>query len=356
MRAPRLPWQPFNEFPQSQFSSISIESYRGVGGLALDEPGRINLVVGVNNAGKTSLLEAIHLLAHQNDERALLETIRWRSRATGDPDPLWLVDQLPRAVRISGSFDQVPGNSATVEFEVTSEPEPDIEDQTSFLSTLGIEARYGRHSQKTEVVFFGDRPRRTNFQGQNWLCRSAFTSPFWANRPEALARSNRESLRAGTKQRIIGFIRERVDAALRNIELADRFHRFLVSHDDFDKAPDLGNFGEGVRRIFEIGLLFAGVRGGVLLIDEFENAIHTELLVEFTRLVQDLAVELGVQVFLSTHSKETIDAFLRNGYRTEDVVGYALGRTDDGADARRYDGDRLLRLHEAVDFDLRVAR
>ena len=352
----RLPWQPFNEITQSQFSSIRIESYRGIDGLVLDAPGRINLIVGVNNAGKTSLLEAIHLLAHQNDERALLDTIRWRGRVEGEPPPLWLVEQLPQSAHISGSFDQVPDNMASVEFEVDTEPEPDVEDQTSFLSKLAIESNYERRVQSTDVVFFDDRPRRTRFQGQHWLCRSAFTSPFSANHPETLARCNKESLEAGTKQQIIDFIRERVDPGVRNIELADRDNRFLVVHDNFDKAPDLAAFGEGVRRVFEIGLLYAGVRGGVLLVDEFENAIHTELLMEFTRLVQDLAAELNVQIFLSTHSKEAIDAFVLNGYRTDDVVGYAISRTDDAVKARRYDGNRLHKLHDAVDFDLRGVR
>ncbi len=368
---PRLPWQPFNEITRSRFSTVHVERYRGVDGLVLEAPGRVNLIVGVNNAGKTSLLEAIYLLAHQNDERALLDAIRWRGRVEGEPDPQWLVEQLPRAARIKGRFDQVPDAVASVEFDVADEPGPDVEDQTSFFAKLAIEASYGEHAQSTDVVFFGDRPRRTSFQGQHWLCRSAFTSPFSANRPDTLARCNKESLEAGTKQRIIDFIRDHVDPGVRNIELGDRFNRFLVPHDDFEKAPDLAvsgegmrrvkapdlaMFGEGLRRVFEIGLLFAGVRGGVLLIDEFENAIHTELLVEFTRLVQGLAAALGVQVFLSTHSKEAIDAFLLNGHGIEDVVGYALNRTDDAAQVRRYDGRKLRRLHEAVDFDLRSVR
>ena len=206
-------------------------------------------------------------------------------------------------------------------------------------------------------MFFGDGRRRTRFQGrQRWLCRSALTSPFSANRPETLARCNKESLEAGTKRQIIDFIRSRVDPGLRNIELVDRFNRFLVSHEDFDEAPDLVAFGEGMRRVFEIGLLFAGVRGGVLLVDEFENAIHAELLVEFARLVRELAVELDVQVFLSTHSKEAIDAFVLEGRSTDDVVGYAINRAADDVKARRYDGRRFARLHEAVDFDLRGVR
>ena len=352
---PRLPWQPFNEITRSRFSAIHVGRYRGIDGLVLEAPGRVNLIVGVNNAGKTSLLEAIYLLAHQNDERALLDAIRWRGRVEGEPDPLWLVKQLPRAARISGRFDQVP-DDASVEFDVADEPGPDVEDQTSFLAKLAIGAGYGGQAQTTDVVFFGDRSRRTSFEGQHWLCRSAFTSPFSANRPDTLARCNRESLEAGTKQRVVDFIRKRVDPGVRNIELADRFNRFLVSHDGFDKAQDLATFGEGVRRVFEIGLLFAGVRGGVLLIDEFENAIHTELLVEFTRLVQDLAAALDVQVFLSTHSKEAIDAFVLNGHGIEDVVGYAINRTDKAAQVRRYDGRKLRRLHEAVDFDLRGVR
>ena len=353
---PRPPWRPFNEITRSRFSAIRVERYRGIDGLALDAPGRVNLIVGVNDAGKTSLLEAIHLLAHQNDERAVLDAIRRRGRVEGEPDPFWLVEQLPRAARVTGRFDQVSDDAASVEFEVADEPEPDVEDRTSFLAKLAIEAEYGGHVQSTDVVFFGDRPRRTSFEGRHWLCRSAFTSPFSANRPDTLARCNKESLEAGTKPRIVDFIRERVDPGVRAIELADRFNRFLVTHADFDKAPDLAAFGEGVRRVFEIGLLFAGVRGGVLLIDEFENAIHTELLVEFASLVQDLAAELDVQVFLATHGKEAVDAFVQDGRRTDEVVGYAINRTDEGAKARRYDGRKLRRLHDAVDFDLRGVR
>ena len=352
----RLPWQPFNEITQSQFSSIRVDSYRGIGGLNLTDLGRVNLIVGLNNAGKTSVLEAISLLTHQNDERALLDTICRRGRVERDPPPLWLVEQLPRNVRISGHFDQVPDSVASVEFRVDTQPESDIEDQTSFLSKLNIESTYGQHTQSTDVVFFEDRARRAQFQGQNWLCRSVITSPFSADYPDSLARANKESIERGTKRDIIDFIRGRVDPGVQNIELADQFHRFLVSHDGFVRAPDLGTFGDGMRRVFEIGLLCAGVRGGVLLIDEFENAIHTELLVEFTRLVRDLAVDLNVQVFLSTHSKEAIDAFVLNEHNDVNVVGYAISRTPNSISASRYDGNKLKDLHEAVDFDLRGVR
>lgn len=352
----RLPWQPFNELTQSQFSSLYIEHYRGMEGLQLDDLCRVNLVAGVNNAGKTSLLEAVYLLAHQNDERALFDVLRWRGRLEGEPDPLWLVEQIPPAIRIEGRFDKVPRNSARLDVQRVNEPGDDVTDQTSFLAKLAIESGYGGHDQSTDVTLFSDRPRRTSFQGRHWLCRSAFTSPFWANRGDTLAKANKAGLEAKTKAKVIDFIKQYLDPGITNIELTDKFNRFLVSHRDFDSAPDLSSFGDGLRRIFEMGLLLASVRGGVLLIDEFESAIHKELLDPFTRMVQELAVELNVQVFLTTHSKETLDAFVANECRTNSIAVYAIRRSDDGVGVRRFDGNQLQRLHKAVDFDPRGIR
>jgi AAA15 family ATPase/GTPase len=102
------------------------------------------------------------------------------------------------------------------------------------------------------------------------------------------------------------------------------------------------------------GLLFAGARGGVVLIDEFENALHTGLLLEFTKFVHELATQFECQVFLTTHSKETVDAFLLNGYRIDDVVAYLLKREDNATKSViRFSGPDLKRAVEVGDVDLR---
>ena len=354
MSSDRLPWEPFNEITHSQFSAIHVERHRGIDGLALEDLRRVNLISGVNNAGKTSLLEAIYLLAHQNDETALLDVHRWRGRIEGEPDPVWLVEQMQPEICLSGHFDTVPDNTARLEVRRTDEPDEEIKDQRHFLTNLVFTSHYGDRAQSTNVALFSNRPPRASFQGRHWLCRSALTSSFWSNRLDTLVRANEAALATGSKANVIEFIKERVDAHLINIELVDEQRRFLVSHQDFDHAPDLSSFGEGMRRIFEIGLLFADVRGGVLLIDEFENALHPELLTAFTRVVQELAVEHKVQVFLTTHSKEALDAFILNGYATDDVAGYALCRGgESGIAIQRFDGEKLARLHKALDFDLR---
>ena len=351
MSGDRLPWEPFNELTQSQFSTIHVERYRGIDDLRLNDLRRVNLISGVNNAGKTSLLEATYLLAHQNDETALLDVSRWRRR-TEAPSWVWLAKQLQPSVCVSGRFDQVPRNAVRLEVRCSDEPDKEIKDQGYFLTKVTLDSTYGDRGQSANVALFSDRPPRANFRGRHWLCRSALTSSFWSNRLATFVKANKAATEAGSKAKVIDFIRKHVDSRVTNIELVDE-QDFRVSRRGFDRAHDLTSFGDGMRRVFEIGLLFALVRGGVLLIDEFENAIHPELLAAFTGIVLELAVEYNVQVFLTTHSKEALDAFVLNDYATDDIAGYALCRGESGVAVRRFDGGKLARLHKALDFDLR---
>ena len=349
----RLPWQPFDKFAKSQFSSLKIKRYRGIDGLELKDLTRINLIVGLNNSGKTSLLEAIYLLSRQNDENALLDTIRWRARFEEHPENLWLVEQIPTYARIEGHFNNVSNNVTCLDIKRTTEPDEGILDHSTFIAKLMLNSSYGDQNQHTNAVFYSNLPRRVNYSGRHWLCRSAFTSPFWINRSEALTEANKAALETGTKKRVLEFIKEHIADKIENIELVDKFNRFIVNQSAFNPALDLSAFGDGMRRIFEVSLLFARVQGGVLLIDEFENAIHRDLLVPFTKLVQELAKYLNVQVFLTTHSKEAIDAFIKNEFRIEDIAAFAIRSAKHGAAAHRFDGDQLLRLHKALDLDLR---
>lgn len=348
------PWQPFIECPQCQFSTVRIDEYRGVDGLVLEDIRRINVIVGANDVGKSSLLEAIYLLAHQNDEMALLNAMRWRGRLNEEPDPTWLVDQIQPRMDIAGNFDLLPDNAARLTVRRVDDPGNDIKGHTSFLARLVIESYYGGKAHSTEVALFSDRPHRTQFEGRNWLCHAALISSFGAERTE-LARADETALEIGVKAKVINFIRTHLNPGITNIELADDQRRFLVRHVDFDRTADLSSFGDGVRRVFEIGLLFAAVRGGVLLIDDFECAIHPQLLTTFTSVVRELAREHNVQVFLTTYSKEAVDAFVLSEHTPEDLAAYAICRDQDGAAARRFDGEQLARLHKALDFDLRGA-
>lgn len=95
----------------------------------------------------------------------------------------------------------------------------------------------------------------------------------------------------------------------------------------------------------------------MVLIDEFENAIHTELIGRFAGFIHQLAETFNVQVFLTSYSKECIDAFVTDVPNPDDFSFYALVPSADGnIAAREFTGGKFQRLLEAGDVDLRRAR
>ena len=60
-------------------SAVHIQGYRGLRDFSLEPLGRINLIVGNNNSGKTSVLEAIQVFVEQDTLAPLYEITRRRN-------------------------------------------------------------------------------------------------------------------------------------------------------------------------------------------------------------------------------------------------------------------------------------
>lgn len=334
-------------------TSVRIARYRGLSEVSLDGLTRINLLVGVNNAGKTSVLEAIYLLCRRSDPRGLLDSIRARVRM--DPEalpPPRLVGLLPGSASIVGTLSG--GAGVEVDHVVSDEPASDSTELATFLTSLRIEARGPTETQVSLTELHSNRPRRTRLvEGSRaWLAPAILHSPFSLADRKVLTDCYERSVETKSKAEIIDFIRTHVDGGVEDIALVNTEGRFLVQHRT-DGALDLSSYGEGMQRIFQIGLLFAEHAHGVVLIDEFENALHTSVLESFSRLIQELAVRFDVQVFLTTHSDEALEAFLRNDYRLEDVTTFLLKKDGGRISVRRFPGKSHRLAVDAAGTDVR---
>ena len=346
-------WDHQMEGDAAHLSQLTITRYRNLRGLTFERLGRINLLVGANNSGKTSALEALSLLIHQSDPREVLNALRRRARWDVGSDPEWLAQELPTQAEVSAQFGGVSPHEGQVTLEFSTTPTHPMDDRLSSYGELTIQARFGDQTQHSQLSLRVGQPLRMSGKGSlRWICPTAVSSPFSLADAETLQRANEDALKLGVKDRIVQFVRDNLDPQLKNIELT-KDHRFTVTHAERAPSPDLSSFGDGLQRAFQIGLLFASAAGGVLLIDELENALHTSLLIDFTKLIQKLAVEFNVQVFITTHSKETVDAFLFNEYRAEDVVVYRIEPTGETTRARRHEGPSLRLAVEAVNLDVR---
>jgi len=84
---------------------------------------------------------------------------------------------------------------------------------------------------------------------------------------------------------------------------------YLKINGDRGRIP-LASMGDGMTRLFHIGLAMAGATAGVLLIDEFENGLHWEVQEQLWKALFEASNLFGVQVFATTHSTDCIRGFL----------------------------------------------
>jgi len=116
---------------------------------------------------------------------------------------------------------------------------------------------------------------------------------------------------------------------------------YLKMNGDRSRTP-LSSMGDGLERLFHIGLAMVNASGGILLIDEFENGLHWEVQEQLWKALFEAANQFGVQVFATTHSNDCIRAFMdaqSNLLLSSESYVYRLERSGDDTYAHE-----LLRL------------
>lgn len=338
------------------FSSVKIPSYRCLNGLKVQKISRINLFAGVNNSGKTSLLEAIYLLCKQNDFNGLVDVLRRRGKIPeGHIPPRWLTDQLTETIAVEGVFDD---KDSRIDIRPFIEESSTL-DRTRYLKSVEISTCFENYKLESLTRIYQGRDRETQADTIRLLCKVVFSSPFFFNEPYHYTAYYHKGVQSKLLPKIFKFIRDQVVPTVRDIRLVDELQRFLVEDDAFETTMDLMSYGEGLQRVFFTSLLFASAENGVVLIDEFENAIHADLIEIFAPFIHSLAKEFNVQVFLTSHSKECIDSFAKNisQAQKDDFTFHALVRDGNGRTMiREFFGKDFSRLVEAGDVDLRRAQ
>lgn len=344
----------FRDRVDSHFTDIKVDAYRGMAGLQMSGLSRVNLIAGINNSGKTSLLEALYLVTRQNDFDGLLEITRRRGKvATDQLDPVWMLEQLGyEPLIVSGVFD---GLKTMVEIRLRQEDDSTI-DRTHYLGSVEIFSSFGSNSLSSINRIYQAQDRETHADSLRVLCPIVFSSPFFFNESHRYSGYYHKSVQSKALPDIIKFLRDNMLSSLEDIRLTDERQRFVVTDSKFSAGVDLSSYGEGLQRMFLLSLLFASAQHGVILIDEFENALHYKLIGPFSKFVHQLAHKFNVQVFITSHSKECIDAFVNEIGASEDLSCHAVVSTKEGIRTRDFTGPQFKRLLDIGDIDLRGAK
>jgi hypothetical protein len=309
--------------------------------------------VGLNNAGKTSLLEAVQLYASRTPQAELLGTVRgrtaYRPRYTtsksGDITP----EQINAAVEgvrslfhgsFSGNVSHAirlgSGNGETDRLLIslgwatpTLVDDPDLEIYLELDSPLVQIARDGARS----VLTLGRLLRGFSVSAPGMRHRTAFV-PAQGLDAAIANKMWDEAAAAGHAPDVEEALRTVLPELERIYLLGEpaNIGRSVALQLSGTRRPvPLSSMGDGTNRVFGIALACVRAREGVLLADEIENGLHHTIQMDVWKAIFSLSERLDIQVFATTHSWDAVVGFqaAANQSSAEGLL-YRLEREADG--------------------------
>ena len=322
---------------------LRISGFRGFREFAMSGLGRVNLLVGTNNCGKTSVLEAIHLLSVPGSSVPLWQTQDRRGElvesAGRQIDLAHIVHgheiRAGRGFMVAGTTEDgrqvLDASFAVPDMKIKELYDDDEDDEVSstpvLLDPLMLRFEWRTGSSQAEgslpitlrlpVTRYGglhDNPAFT-FNGRSV---AKARSPVMFVTTEGLTR---ESVVVMFEQVVLTPDENTVLRALHTIDSGieriasigtqrrnRRGARGGLAMMVAGQRIPIGTMGDGIWRLLGIALALVQARGGVLLVDEIDTGLHYSVLVDMWRLVFETARSLDVQVFATTHSRDCHEA------------------------------------------------
>jgi AAA15 family ATPase/GTPase len=371
--------------------SLEIKQFRTFRHLRIERLGRVNLIVGKNNVGKSCLLEALWLYARRGSPALIIELLEARDEYSRPPLSAKreivreIENQLFLAIKhlFHGRSDlgeqsksiqpiQIgPINSQddTFSIAVIGYKELIDEDKSRLWQELQLEEyslankvmpflsiqvgirRVGLYSFERDIRQIWSSPELKGFHCISIPANGLETGQIgqlWDS--IALTDLEEEVL---VSLRIIAPEVERVNLVSSQQISGERIP--VVKTTRLDKPIPLRSLGEGMNRIFGIALALVNAQGGLLLIDEVESGLHYSVQPDLWRLIFEMAHRLNVQVFATSHSWDCIKAFQKATQedRQEQGMLISLRRKKDKEDeivAVLFDEQELATItHEQIE-------
>jgi len=308
--------------------------------------GRVNLLVGRNNTGKSSILEALFMLASgrhligawnilaNRGEQLMPEPAPNRANfGEADVCHLFHGHELKDGAEFSLSTTNSPGKSITCRIGALT----DEHNQQALIQF----ADEGIIGERLALFFSGSPaidvpPLPLSKQG---TLRAEVIQPHIINKAPGAEGAGTQFIATGSlnTQQVIQLwssivltdAEDRVVQALRILD--PRFERiaqvplgmmqvpgagiampsrggfFVRLRGNPNRVP-IGSFGDGTWRMLALSVALAHAKDSVLLVDEIDTGLHHTVQADMWRLINEASKAFNIQVFATTHSEDCIHA------------------------------------------------
>lgn len=343
------------------YKEVTIEGLRGINHLKIEDFRQVNLFVGKNNCGKTTILEALFLLVGAANAELPLRINTYRNLTYKDEvtidENLWRVLfnnlNVDSYIKISGEFEKPEEKGdlviksdrrsvSTIKFkEKKSSIEEDFSGGLPVIDGLILEYSFTKDRDRkptkvtTKIVVGSqgvevERPRDYK-ESRNGVFLNQKTIGLigeWFDNVQIKKRIER-----------VVKVLQQIEPSLRDLSLGS--NGIVYCDIGLDRLVPVYVMGDGMFRLLGIILAISDMQNGVVLIDEIENGFFYTSQELLWNAIFESAREFNVQIFATTHSMECVKAFSSSYSRidqgNDSIRLYRIEREGDDFRAVAYD-------------------
>ena len=366
---------------ENHISNIYIKSFRGIKDLELDDLQPINILTGDNNCGKTSVLEVIQ--SFKNPDRVYdWGTITRRQNSgirvgmsiyEGFYD-LFDINEDEKKIEydvtlVDGERHNVALSAVEVQEELSQreyerilglsiiENAEDICDGTQIVSKLDLKAEIdGNREFSYYSVYDGQIRIPLQLMKTKNSRDIIYISP--VRHAEGDVFLSRILEHPDLYEQMLLVLRDYDEDIISiNYDTENSHMRrgvYKILSKSHKKALPLNVYGDGMKKAILLMSAVIAAKDGILLLDEFETAIHTSAMEKTFKWILETCIKMNVQVFLTSHSKEAIDKLLKcSSLCTDKMAVYTLYKDEEGSAVRRLDGRKAIKVQDKMGLELR---
>jgi AAA domain, putative AbiEii toxin, Type IV TA system len=281
-------------------STLELQQFRGLEHVKFENLGRVNLIVGGNNVGKTSVLESLVLLCGNMNQLKDLPTTFRELPQKGDDEMESYWKLLLREERI---FEfRIFSDIGSVEGCEDTEGEWVFSHLNSNGHDLGISVIFGLLGSVSIENF--KAPFHLSILSTKQKDPAAISELY--NRIAPLNPDNEEKLEE--------LLRKSIEPRLRRLRYArpegTKTHLVYVDLGEGKMIP-FTQMGQAFARTLQVYCEIFAQRPKILLIDEIENGLYYEGMEDYWKGLMAVLEDQDVQLFATTHSRECMEAAYR---------------------------------------------
>ena len=314
-----------------KYQTISIAHFRGIEHVALHGLKQVSLIVGKNNSGKTSLLEAFFLLAGMSDPRLAIAINQFRDLSlNADSDFKYIFNKLDFTVPIqfAGTIDGTtrcatfaPLYEATRKIKIRedkTDEEIALSRTNQDVDGLQITFRTSENPEETSTLSIKNETISVSESYKEQLdCKYLHIKTRLDQMPKDIS----NIIIKKRMDTIVQVLRE-IEPNLIDIRMGNNENIYFDI--GADELVPINIMGDGIRRTLSVLSSIYEMEHGILLIDEIENGLHYSCLKIFWKAILTAAKLFDVQIIATTHSYECIEALV--SVETENCI--SLYRTE----------------------------